>query len=55
MPELHATKWQLQRDGDVIVTPRGHLWPVRLADGAAAMLKLSTHAEEPNGHRLLAW
>lgn len=53
MHELPATKWQLHRDGDVIETPRGRLWPVRLPDGTPAMLKMSTHAEEPNGHLLL--
>ncbi|MEN5202933.1 aminoglycoside phosphotransferase family protein [Stenotrophomonas sp. TWI700] len=55
MHELPATKWQLHRDGDVIETPRGRLWPVRLPDGTPAMLKMSTHAEEPNGHLLLDW
>jgi streptomycin 6-kinase len=55
MHELPATKWQLHRDGDVIETPRGRLWPVRLPDGTPAMLKMSTHAEEPNGHVLLDW
>jgi len=39
MHELPATKWQLHRDGDVIETPRGRLWPVRLPDGTPAMLK----------------
>ncbi len=55
MPELQLTKWQLVRDGDVITTPHARLWPVRLPDGSAAMLKVSTEAEERNGHRLLRW
>lgn len=55
MPEPHLTTWQLARDGDVITTPRGQLYPVRLPDGTAAMLKVSTDAEERNGHRLLRW
>ncbi len=55
MPEPQLTKWQLARDGDVITTPRGQLYPVRLPDGTAAMLKVSTDVEERNGHRLLRW
>lgn len=55
MPELQLTKWQLVRDGDVITTPHARLWPVRLPDGSAAMLKVSTETEERNGHRLLRW
>lgn len=55
MPEPYLTKWQLERDGDVVSTPRGQVFPVRLADGTAAMLKVSTHAEERNGHLLLDW
>lgn len=55
MPELPLTKWQLARDGDVIATPHARLWPVRLPDGTAAMLKISTAKEERNGHRLLGW
>jgi streptomycin 6-kinase len=55
MPELQLTKWQLVRDGDVISTPHARLWPVRLPDGSAAMLKVSTETEERNGHRLLRW
>ncbi|WP_411850964.1 APH(6)-I family aminoglycoside O-phosphotransferase [Stenotrophomonas sp. LGBM10] len=55
MPELQLTKWQLARDGDVIATPHARVWPVRLPDGTPAMLKMSTCAEERNGHRLLRW
>lgn len=55
MPEPHLTTWQLARDGDVITTPRGQLYPVHLPDGSAAMLKVSTDAEERSGHRLLRW
>ncbi|MCF7750693.1 APH(6)-I family aminoglycoside O-phosphotransferase [Bacillus subtilis subsp. subtilis] len=55
MPELQLTQWQLVRDGDVITTAHARLWPVRLADGTAAMLKVSTETEERNGHRLLRW
>jgi streptomycin 6-kinase len=55
MPESQLTKWQLARDGDVITTARGQLYPVRLPDGTAAMLKMSTDAEERNGHLLLRW
>lgn len=55
MPESQLTKWQLARDGDVITTPRGQLYPVRLPDGGAAMLKVSTDAEERDGHLLLRW
>ncbi len=55
MPELQLRKWQLVRDGDVITTAHARLWPVRLPDGTAAMLKVSTEKEERNGHRLLRW
>ena len=53
MHELPATKWQLHRDGDVIETPAGPALAGTPARRHPAMLKMSTHAEEPNGHVLL--
>lgn len=47
-------EWGLRSDGPQITTPRGRVLPVRQG-ATAAMLKLSTCAEEQRGAALLAW
>jgi streptomycin 6-kinase len=52
--ETHLRRWSLEPDGEPIVTPRAHLLPV-LRDGAPAMLKVATEAEEKFGGLLMVW
>ena len=47
-------RWHLAADGAPFHSRNGHLLPVRWR-GQAALLKLSQHAEEQAGARLMAW
>ena len=47
-------RWDLERDGEPIITPRAQLLPVRWK-GAPAMLKVATEPEERFGGLLMAW
>lgn len=47
-------RWRLTPDGEVIVTPRARLLPVR-RDGMPMMLKVATDPEERFGGILLDW
>ena len=48
-------RWRLTPDGDPIVTSGSRLLPVRLKDGAPAMLKIALDEDEQAGNRLMAW
>ena len=50
----YLTRWNLEADGDEIVTRAARLLPVRQAD-EPAMLRIATHAEAKDGGVLLAW
>ncbi|AZD68388.1 streptomycin 6-kinase [Pseudomonas chlororaphis] len=54
MFEFYLKRWNLQVDGEPIVTPGSHLLPVRL-DDAPAMLKIALDDEEKYGNRLMVW
>ena len=47
-------RWRLVGDGDIIVTHRSRLVPVR-RDGAPAMLKIALEVEERFGAGLMRW
>lgn len=51
----YLERWRLLPDGDPIITPGSRLLPVRLEDGAPAMLKLALDEDEQGGNRLMAW
>lgn len=55
-PQLasYLRAWRLEPDGHAFATPSSVLVPV-LFEGAPAMLKLATVAEEAAGGRLMAW
>ncbi|MCD9573239.1 aminoglycoside phosphotransferase family protein [Pseudomonas protegens] len=55
MFETYMKRWRLTPDGDPIVTPGSRLLPVRLQDGAPAMLKIALDEHEQAGNRLMAW
>ncbi|MGZ0785132.1 aminoglycoside phosphotransferase family protein [Pseudomonas saponiphila] len=55
MFETYIDRWRLTADGDPIVTPGSRLLPVRLQDGAPAMLKIALDEDEQAGNRLMAW
>ncbi|KAF0865616.1 aminoglycoside phosphotransferase family protein [Pseudomonas sp. LD120] len=55
MFETYVNRWRLAPDGDPIVTPGSRLLPVRLQDGAPAMLKIALDEHEQGGNRLMAW
>ncbi|NBF11462.1 aminoglycoside phosphotransferase family protein [Pseudomonas sp. Fl4BN1] len=55
MFEPYVQRWCLVPDGDAIVTPGSRLLPVRLEDGAPAMLKIALNEDEQAGNRLMAW
>jgi streptomycin 6-kinase len=50
----YLTRWNLEADGDEIVTRAARLLPVRQAD-EPAMLRVATHPEAKDGGVLLAW
>jgi streptomycin 6-kinase len=52
--EPYLQRWSLMPDGNPIVTPSGHLLPVR-QHGVAAMLKVAQEAEERSGCALMVW
>lgn len=50
----YLERWRLLPDGEAIITPGSRLLPVRLEDGAPAMLKLALDEDEQGGNRLMA-
>jgi len=50
----HLARWGLAPDGDPIITRSSRLLPVR-REGAPAMLKIATAAEERRGGLLMVW
>src|SRR5680860_536055 len=54
MFEDHLRRWDLEPDGEPVVTPRTHLLPVTRA-GRPAMLKIANHASGALGNAVLAW
>lgn len=54
MFDEYLRRWELDADGDPIVTPRARLLPVRL-NGEPAMLKIATYPTEMIGNGVLAW
>lgn len=54
MLDEYVRRWQLEVDGEPIVTPRARLVPVR-HDGRPAMLKVATYPAEVIGNAVLQW
>ncbi|MBN8884841.1 MAG: APH(6) family putative aminoglycoside O-phosphotransferase [Rudaea sp.] len=55
MFDPYLSLWNLTPDGEPFTTPGARLLRVRRHDGAPAMLKIGTEAEEKLGHVLMRW